>query len=59
MPWSYLNKLKFELVGRAAGQVQFLAAPNRSFTSDSRWPVAGVELIEIIAASPTFKGKSE
>ena len=25
----------------------------------SNRPVAGVELIEIIAASPTFKGKSE
>ena len=23
------------------------------------WPVAGVEFIEIIAALPTFKGKSE
>jgi transposase-like protein len=43
----YLNRQKFELVWRAAGQVQFLAAPNRSFQSTRYWSNAGVDRLEL------------
>lgn len=31
----------------------------QTLAGDRFWPEAGVELIDIIAALPTFKGKSE